>query len=608
MTNIVKLNYTADEIDERLSKVSNVVLCTEQNLTEKQKAQVRENIGVSDVDYFITKQNINLFDKTQPRESNLLMGNGNVITNTEAEHIAIAVDIGKTYTFPINYDWFGYSGAYYVACYDVDKNYLGSLLGTPNTNNTILTVTITDNFTTPISFVKVNVAIAVSSSAKEMMHVNAFMFVEGETYPSKYVNFGYSTYIDDNIKIGIKSLDSIIADETSPESINLFNINDSDIVTDYYINPNNGSLNAAAWVNTSGYIPIANGKTYTFPISSSIYGWSTTGRIALYNIEKSYIGYASGTINGELLTVSINNTNAAYFRTSLNVAKSAGGYKFATMMVIESRTYPDEFIQYKEDATTPVLGINLATDFVQNQLNPLYKKRIIWNGDSICAGKAFGDEEDAWAGRIANRNNMTYKNYAIGGGTITENVTVNETATHSISGTVDTMYAENPHADYIIFEGGTNDADILGSHLNNETPEKFGAFTKSDFSGNYDKETFCGALESIFYRATNYWKGKKIGFIVAHKMGVSNTGYDSESFNRRNYFETAIQICKKWGIPVLNLWDDCYLNPSLPHLYSNNATWQENQDAGSFYADGQHLLSSGYDYESDIVNNWLKTL
>ena len=69
-----------------------------------------------------------------------------------------------------------------------------------------------------------------------------------------------------------------------------------------------------------------------------------------------------------------------------------------------------------------------------------------------------------------------------------------------------------------------------------------------------------------------------------------------------------MKICQKWGIPVLNLWDGCYLNPSLTTMWKYDGTWQENKELGKLYADGQHLLSAGYDYTADIINNWLKTL
>lgn len=47
ITNYYKLNYTAKDINARLS---NAVLKTKQTLTEKEKAQVKENLGISDSD------------------------------------------------------------------------------------------------------------------------------------------------------------------------------------------------------------------------------------------------------------------------------------------------------------------------------------------------------------------------------------------------------------------------------------------------------------------------------------------------------------------------------------------------------------------------------
>lgn len=255
---------------------------------------------------------------------------------------------------------------------------------------------------------------------------------------------------------------------------------------------------------------------------------------------------------------------------------------------------------------------NIKTEDVMSTENKLYGKTILWNGDSLCAGKAFDDtrDDDAWAGRIAKRNLMIYKNYAIGGGTITENVMFvsKQKLRHSVSATLDTMFEEHPDADYIVFEGGSNDADLLGNFIRGDDTSRFGAFDPCDFSGNYDNDTFSGALESVFYRATKYWSGKKIAFIVAHKMGAHLPGFTSEVNNRRIYFERAIEICKKWGVPYLDLWECSYLNPKLKWMYDNEKTPEENVESGSFYADGQHLTAKGYDLTADIIDSWLKTL
>ena len=236
--------------------------------------------------------------------------------------------------------------------------------------------------------------------------------------------------------------------------------------------------------------------------------------------------------------------------------------------------------------------------------NMLFNKKIIWNGDSICAGSRHTGN---WASRIAEKNSMTYKNYAIGGGTIAEGLPLMRSGNerHSVSATLDNMYLENPDADYIIIEGGTNDADLLGNALMGNSQTRLGTFIPTYFGGDYDRTTFCGALESVFYRATKYWMGKKIAFVVAQKMGTAAI----ETDNRRLYFDKAVAICLKWGIPYLDLWNGSYLNPKLEWMYDPSKTPDENRDENKgFYIDGQHLTSRGYDFTADILDSWLKTL
>jgi len=231
-------------------------------------------------------------------------------------------------------------------------------------------------------------------------------------------------------------------------------------------------------------------------------------------------------------------------------------------------------------------------------------KTIIWDGDSICSGSAACGN---WATRIVERNSMEYKNYSVGGGTITENPpkSITGASRHSVCATLDKMYAEYPNADYIIIEGGTNDADLLGNAMIGDKPTRLGTYDRFNYTGEYDRETFCGALESIFYRATEYWMGKKIGFVVAQKMGCDARSYG----NRRFYFDKAVEICIKWGIPYIDLWNGCYLNPNLMWMYNKDKTPDENKEENiCFYIDGQHLTSRGYDFTSELIENWLLTL
>ena len=238
-------------------------------------------------------------------------------------------------------------------------------------------------------------------------------------------------------------------------------------------------------------------------------------------------------------------------------------------------------------------------------MNKLQGKTILWNGDSICAGNEYRGN---WATRIGERNGMVWKNYAVGGGTVTENPPVSVKTglpRHSVSATLERMYEEYPEADYIVIEGGTNDADLLGNPTLSPDGTRLGSFDPEDYSGNYDRDTFCGALESIFYRAGKYWMGKKLCYIVAQKMGMHAVSRD----NRRRYFDQAVKICVKWGIPCLDLWHGCYLNPQRPWMYDGTKSAAEN-DAENLclYADGQHLTSKGSDVTADIIESWLGSL
>jgi lysophospholipase L1-like esterase len=195
---------------------------------------------------------------------------------------------------------------------------------------------------------------------------------------------------------------------------------------------------------------------------------------------------------------------------------------------------------------------------------------------------------------------MTWTNAAISGGTITSGLA-------SSAGCIgDTDFGENP--DYIIIEGGTNDADCIGAKdAEGNMPTAFGTLSLSKYTNEFDRTTFCGAVDELFRRVVTNYKGAKIGFIIAHKMGgyldTDGAGlyYTAERNNRRYYFETIIQLCKKWGIPYIDLWEGCYLNPMMP---------EHNSGADPFYYnnDFQHLTAKGYDYITPMIEKWMETL
>ena len=235
--------------------------------------------------------------------------------------------------------------------------------------------------------------------------------------------------------------------------------------------------------------------------------------------------------------------------------------------------------------------------------NPLYGKKIVFDGDSICHGN-LECGRIPWANLIGEANAMEWYNYGIGGGTITAEVYVEATGKrrHWVSRNIDKIHELHPELDYLILEGGTNDADLFVN-----TPERLGSYKPTDYSGNYDDTTFSGALETLFFKATAYYPNARVGYIVAPKMVGINGSYVPAD-RRRKYFIRAIEICKKWGIPYIDLWERSQLNPALKCYYDPSVSYEENVAAGRAYMDGQHLTAVGYQLVTPAIESWIASL
>lgn len=241
----------------------------------------------------------------------------------------------------------------------------------------------------------------------------------------------------------------------------------------------------------------------------------------------------------------------------------------------------------------------------KDAVNPLSGKIAVFDGDSICAaGTDKPDLLGAYAGRIGTNNNMTVYNYAVGGGTITaEQYASNGTARHWVSRNIDTIYSEHPELDYLILEGGTNDADLIGDITDGSTPVKFGTYSEDDYSGNYDDTTYCGAIEKLFFKVLSYYPGANIGVVIPMQMGYNTNA----SKNRRAYFDVLIKLCRKWAIPYIDLWRTSQMNANLP-VYYNSALSVEENTVQKYYQDGQHPTSKGYALLTAKIETWMQTM
>lgn len=217
--------------------------------------------------------------------------------------------------------------------------------------------------------------------------------------------------------------------------------------------------------------------------------------------------------------------------------------------------------------------------------NILVGKKLAVDGDSICSGAGWAG---GYAKLIGQNNAMVVQNKGVGGGTIASG-----TGKHIICESMQTLDTD---ADYILIEGGVNDASYsvpAGS-------------LASSFTDTFDTTTFAGAIEKICETLVTRFAGKKYGFIIPHRM--SDAMYDGGS-----YYAVALQAFKKWGVPYLDL---SKVIPSFVKL--GNSGVQELVDvqdaytadtASSGHGDGWHPNKEGYlKYYVPKIEAWMMTL
>lgn len=236
--------------------------------------------------------------------------------------------------------------------------------------------------------------------------------------------------------------------------------------------------------------------------------------------------------------------------------------------------------QYAQDGgytgTEEAFAAKIAAEYTEN---PLYGKKVTFNGDSICAGY---DGGGGYGAIIANRNNMTYENIAHGGATITAETYSGSTgnALHWICRTISQMSADS---DYAIVEGGINDPNYVTN---------MGSLSEG-FDAVLDDTTYYGAFESMLKQLVTRFAGKKIGYIAIPKVSAN---FDSRG-DSDNCYHIALECCEKWGVPV------CDLNTCVPPLGYIDAL------SSAYTTDGTHPNEAGYKaYYCDQIEAWMKNL
>ena len=261
-----------------------------------------------------------------------------------------------------------------------------------------------------------------------------------------------------------------------------------------------------------------------------------------------------------------------------------------TMLAIPCSAAAEETFSKWKTIPTEDLEMNVYTV----EKSPLYKKTAVFFGDSICNARGESESTDAavrakagYAGRIGTKYSMTsykegYSGYAF-----------SASGRGKIGGVIDSFISKHSgeSIDYVILEGGTNDAwdqTALGS---------VGAsFNKADF----DTTTYAGAVESAVATLKQAYPKATIGFIIIYKMPIAYYGGQEITSLRDNakmepYMNTLIEICEKWELPYIDFYHDDSFNNDV--LKTNTTTYT---------SDGIHVNSAGYDILSDYVAAWME--
>jgi len=215
----------------------------------------------------------------------------------------------------------------------------------------------------------------------------------------------------------------------------------------------------------------------------------------------------------------------------------------------------------------------------------LYGKKVTLNGDSIAYGQGTGGT--GFMDYIAEKYSMALDKKAVSGGTIAD-LSKRYPDKHCICNTVSDMAKD---ADYAIFEGGYNDWTLW---------TQIGAITDT-MSDDLDTSKFYGALESICRQALKIWKGKKIGFVITHKINDAWRTQKQEGNTYptlEGYYDAIRKVCEKYSIPYLDLSRVSRFNTELtdykPYTYNS---------------DGIHSTKEGYEnFYVPLIERWMEQL
>lgn len=351
---------------------------------------------------------------------------------------------------------------------------------------------------------------------------------------------------------------------------NLFNLESTENVNGKYYSCSSFEENINDVLGTTHFIEVFKGDKIVFKRSAS---W-IIGRFnfSLWNKKErnasSLIPISDYTLENEVITIII--PENCYFTATY---KQSEIENFVILRNVNE--YPSEVLPY---GYYYYLGSNLKVPNVNNDI--LYGKSALFVGDSICEG-VNGGTVKGWCYAI-NENNpsMTCLNYSKGGACVGyyDGQTVTNVLTQ-----LDKAYSEHNSFDFVIIEGGVNDAWSSGKIQVGEL--------SSDYE-TFNDNVFAQALEHVFYKAMTYYPNAKIGYIIPQ----------IRTDNSEIYMEKAIEVCKKWSVPYIDFRFNFGFSYNIPSI-------QEKYFKGAVTNDTTHPNAIAYrEIFAPKIEAWMKSM
>ena len=292
--------------------------------------------------------------------------------------------------------------------------------------------------------------------------------------------------------------------------------------------------------------------------------------IYVYDRDKNYLGNKS--LQTSTASISDSYPTAKYYRVC--------AYNFVSNLdnILDNVQY----MSVGEEVSTVCTSIDEnkiepRLTKVEEEINPLKGKRILFAGDSVMAATA---NDGGWARLIGEKNRMDWKNIAVGGSTIRR-------MTDGRKCILDDIKGEEGEYDYIIIQGGLNDASNKPSTLN-------GAISDG-YEDEWDVTKTYPAMEELCRYALTHYANKKVGFLISYIRGTGTASW-------MTYADNLIKICEKWGMPYLDLRKCAGFNLAnleLREIYGNYLGASEAYNATKGYAIDDIVNYGGKRYKAN---------